>query len=84
MRPVREKIGTKFIVPPGHMKTSGAILCVVPIKNTVNREDRVDDLVALRSQIKDLLDVDGLLFWGASLNGSRSHFSDHDQAQRLK
>ena len=83
-RPVKKKIGTKFIVPPGHMKASGAILCAVPIKNTVNREDRVDDLVALKSQIKDVLDVDGLLFCGASVNGSRSPFYDHHPVRWLK
>ena len=52
------------------MKVSGANSVVVPIKNGVKHDNKVDAMVALRSQISDLLDVDGILFWGASINDS--------------
>lgn len=61
--------GAKFRLPVSHMKASGSILCIVPLKGTVKKSDNADDLITLKSNLKKLLDIDGLLFYGATVNG---------------
>ena len=61
--------GTKFRMPDSHMKASGSILCVVPIHGTAKKSDKADDLITLKKNLKKLLDIEGLLFYGAAVNG---------------
>ena len=56
-------------MPPSYMKGYGGVLCVTPIQGSIHPHDKADDLTLLKSHTQQLLDVKGLLFWGASING---------------
>eukprot|EP00210_Caulerpa_lentillifera_P007637 g7294.t1 len=59
----------KFQIPPGHIKAKMSLLCVMPIKNPSKPTPRADELTEIRRNLNELLNIDGLLFWGASVNG---------------
>ena len=70
-KPPRERkhIGEAFRIPSSHMKGYGSVLCISPIQGSFHQADKADDLTLFKSHIRQLLDVKGLLFWGAAING---------------
>lgn len=67
----------KFEIPPNHTKAKMSVLCVVPIKHPNEPPLRADELTEIRSNLKELLNIEGLLFWGASVNGKLDLFGSH-------
>lgn len=68
--------GTKFNLPPSHMKATGSILCIAPTESSLGDAKKADEMTEIKEHLKKLLDIEGLIFVGASMNGKTTKLNE--------